>query len=297
MTTTNNTKRCYNQVRDEMTPEMFRLPTDGRQSKHLCRARKFLFENIVSNANGDGTFIRNGIDYSPTITTIVKRTGYSKKTVLALLDDLNEMAFLTWTFTTMQPSPKVETHYLRHSYTAHLPMWDNPDENRVQSSENVVQSSPNRVQSSNEPGAVFEGKTANVVQSSSNVVQSLNGQKVSNPEESDGCGENRLPTVYPSLRTDKYSPSVSPSGDDDMIDRLTDFFLQNTAGRVLNMAKNQRPEYIKLAKKYGEETLQEALKLYVEDSDFDRIGNPSSCFLARAVQWIQKAKFGNTAVA
>jgi hypothetical protein len=84
--------RCAHKVRN-LPLERFRLPTDGRKWKSAARSRAFVLTHISDWSNDDGTFIRNGKDYSPSEQTLLRRldraTLYRRTMDLRLLDLLD----------------------------------------------------------------------------------------------------------------------------------------------------------------------------------------------------------------
>jgi hypothetical protein len=62
--------------------EMFRMPTDGRKWKAAAGNRKTLMIQLAGYANADGTSIR------PSTITLAEQTGFSRRKVCYLLDDL-----------------------------------------------------------------------------------------------------------------------------------------------------------------------------------------------------------------
>jgi hypothetical protein len=101
--------KCSIEVRN-LPLEAFRLPTDGRKWKQSARSRCALLGRLATYANPDGTFTRNGINYSPSLLTLLKHV--SQKSYYRLADDLQRLGLLSWTR---------EKHHERREYTIHLP--------------------------------------------------------------------------------------------------------------------------------------------------------------------------------
>jgi hypothetical protein len=71
-------------------PSWFALPNDGRQSKHLCEARKAVAVSLASRARADGSNI------TVSAATIAREIGRSRPTVVALMQDLEQLGLLKW---------------------------------------------------------------------------------------------------------------------------------------------------------------------------------------------------------
>ncbi len=100
--------KCSHYVR-QMPLERFRLPDDGRKWKQLARSRRGLLLLLSTYANADGTFVRNGINYSPSEKTMAKHGDprmYYRRT-----DDLQRLGLLSWTR---------DRHYGRRVFTIQL---------------------------------------------------------------------------------------------------------------------------------------------------------------------------------
>src|SRR5579872_372213 len=67
--------------------DMFRMPTDGRKWKAAAGNRKTLMIQLAGYANADGTSIR------PSTKTLADQTGFSRRKVCRLLDDLKVLGF------------------------------------------------------------------------------------------------------------------------------------------------------------------------------------------------------------
>jgi hypothetical protein len=86
---------CLLAVR-RMNLDRFRVG-DSRKWKVLARNLSHLLEYLASFANGDGTFTRNGINYSPSQESMMKKFGLSDTWVEALLKHLRDLGYLSWT--------------------------------------------------------------------------------------------------------------------------------------------------------------------------------------------------------
>ena len=93
----------------EIPLEQFRLPTDGRKWNQSARSRAGLLQWLSGKANSDGSFERNGKNYSPSEKRIVKR--FARKTYYRLSGDLRKLGWLSWTR---------EQNYKRRLFTIHL---------------------------------------------------------------------------------------------------------------------------------------------------------------------------------
>lgn len=107
-TAKNASSKCTRDVRN-LPLERFRLPGDGRKWKQAARSRSDLLLRISSYANGDGTFVRDGINYSPSFETLQKHIP--EKSFYRLTNALRDLRLLSWTR---------EDHYDRRVYIIHL---------------------------------------------------------------------------------------------------------------------------------------------------------------------------------
>jgi len=105
----NQSLKCSLQVRN-IPLERYRLSTDGRKWKQAARGRSGLLLRLSSYANGDGTFVRNGRNYSPSLKTLLNHVAHGS--YYRLVDDLRSAGLLSWTR---------EKHYERRIYTIHIP--------------------------------------------------------------------------------------------------------------------------------------------------------------------------------
>jgi hypothetical protein len=101
--------KCSQLVRN-IPLERFCLPADGRKWKQAARSRSDLLLRLASYANGDGTFTRDGKNYSPSFQTMEKHVA--KKSFYRITNALRDLSLLSWT--------RAE-HYERRIYTIHLP--------------------------------------------------------------------------------------------------------------------------------------------------------------------------------
>jgi hypothetical protein len=109
MNTKNQSLKCSQQVRN-IPLERYHLPADGRKWKQAARSRSDFLVRLSTYANGDGTFVRNGRNYSPSLKTLLAHVGHGS--YYRLTDDLQASGLLSWTR---------EKHYERRIYTIHLP--------------------------------------------------------------------------------------------------------------------------------------------------------------------------------
>src|ERR1700730_6526719 len=120
----NQALKCSQQVRN--TPlERYRLPDDGRKWRQRARTRSALLLRLSSYGNGDGTFVKNGRNYSPSLKTLLNHIGHGS--FYELTNELRDAGLLSWTR---------EKHYERRIYTIHLPESGPAfDQNQVRDSE------------------------------------------------------------------------------------------------------------------------------------------------------------------
>jgi hypothetical protein len=100
--------KCTITVRN-LPLERFRLPNDGRKWKQAARSRQGVLEHLSTFANGDGTFVRSGRNFSPSWERLTKR--FAEKSLDRHCDALRKLGYLAWTRL---------NHYTRRVYTIHL---------------------------------------------------------------------------------------------------------------------------------------------------------------------------------
>jgi hypothetical protein len=113
MSKSHDALKCGQWVRN-LPLERFRLPSDGRKWKQAARSRSGLLLRLASYANGDGTFVREGQNYSPSFETL--RKHIAENSFFRLTNALQELGLLSWTR---------ENHYERRVYLIHLPHSQN----------------------------------------------------------------------------------------------------------------------------------------------------------------------------
>jgi len=108
MSAPNQSLKCSQWVRS-IPLERFRLPGDGRKWQQVARSRKAFLLHLSSYANSDGTFVRAGRNYSPSLKTLLK--DFCRGSYTQYSDDLRTLGLLSWTR---------EKHYERRIYIIHL---------------------------------------------------------------------------------------------------------------------------------------------------------------------------------
>lgn len=106
--TSNAPLRCSQQVR-RIQLEQYRLPSDGRKWRQAARGRCDLLVRLSTYANGDGTFVRDGKNYSPSWKTLTKHVA--EKSLDRRMDALRDLGLLSWTR---------DQHHARRVYQIHL---------------------------------------------------------------------------------------------------------------------------------------------------------------------------------
>jgi hypothetical protein len=84
----NNPLKCVADIRG-IPPSAYKLPSDGRKEKHLCRLRWQLAWFLATYANPDGTSIR------PSRASMAVALGVHIRTISRLLVDLKTLEFLS----------------------------------------------------------------------------------------------------------------------------------------------------------------------------------------------------------
>lgn len=114
MTTTGkppNSLKCLIDSVD-LPPSAFALPGDGRKRDHQCCQRKLLALSLARYANPDGT------SCYPSIETLVKATGRSRRTIARLLDDLRALGVIV--------DGDLHPYYKTRVRSLNLPVPDSP---------------------------------------------------------------------------------------------------------------------------------------------------------------------------
>jgi len=104
----NQSLKCSHQVRS-IQLERYRLPSDGRKWRQAARGRCELLVRLSTYANGDGTFVRDGKNYSPSWKTLTKHVA--EKSLDRRMDALRDLGLLSWTR---------DQHHARRVYQIHL---------------------------------------------------------------------------------------------------------------------------------------------------------------------------------
>ena len=104
----NTPLRCSQEVK-KMTLEQFRPACPGRKWKQAARSLWALLYHMAGCANPDGTFIKNGVDYSPRFKKLSRR--FAKSTLTLDFGKLASLGFISWTR---------EQHYKHRSYVLHM---------------------------------------------------------------------------------------------------------------------------------------------------------------------------------
>ena len=90
--------RCLLAVR-ELPLERFHLPDDShRQWRGVARSRAAVLEHLASRANSDGSFQRDGRDYSPNAEKLQERFG--ERLFYYRFNELRDLGLLIWFVTT-----------------------------------------------------------------------------------------------------------------------------------------------------------------------------------------------------
>jgi hypothetical protein len=154
--------------------DRFRLPGDGRKWKQAARSRSELLVRLSTYANGDGTFVRNGKNYSPSFETMEKHVA--RKSFYRITDALRDAGLLSWIR---------EKHYERRVYTIHLP----------------------------ETGVTFEGKQVSDSQITGVTLAAGDQEQVSDSPEQVSHSPKTGVTMghYPSLPSKEPSTPTTPS--------------------------------------------------------------------------------------
>jgi hypothetical protein len=104
----NQSLKCSQIVRD-IPLERYRLPEDGRKWKQAARHRSDVLFRLSSYANPDGTFMRNGVNYSPRFKKLEKHIA--SNSFFRITDALRATGLLSWTR---------DNHYDCRVYVIHL---------------------------------------------------------------------------------------------------------------------------------------------------------------------------------
>jgi hypothetical protein len=86
--------------------ERFHLPDDSRrQWRGVARSRAAVLEHLASRANADGTFLRDGRDYSPNAEKLQERFG--ECTFYRRVNELRDLGLLIW----VRPNRQLKRSY------------------------------------------------------------------------------------------------------------------------------------------------------------------------------------------
>src|SRR5689334_20242918 len=142
----NKPLKCSQEIRN-MPLEAFRPVCHGRKWKQTAGSLSDFLYRVSGYANPDGTFIREGVDYSPTFKTLRKR--YAKASLIRWSDACRELGFLSWTR---------EKHRERRSYLLHM------DKIRAAILAAQVSDSSEQVSDSHGTGLTFAGNRSHIGQ-------------------------------------------------------------------------------------------------------------------------------------
>jgi hypothetical protein len=111
--------RCLIEV-SNLPLERFRVPSPKHKWKNTARQLQALLMWLARFANGDGTFNRGDMNYSPSVERQTEHFSCKRNWIYKLQDDLKALGFLNWTRKNRQESRK---------YIITIPDPDAPDSN------------------------------------------------------------------------------------------------------------------------------------------------------------------------
>lgn len=186
--------KCSQEVR-KIPLERFCLPDDGRKWRQAARSRKAFLLHLSSYANGDGTFVNDEQNYSPSLRTLLKdfsRGSYTRNT-----EALQKVGLLAWTRA---------KHYERRVYVIHLPSAA-PEPTQESQENQVRDSTENRSEIDEKTGPRFDGQTQNQYPDSQEN-QYPDSQENQNSIE---IRRNKYPDSQKSVSTSVHHPSLPSS--------------------------------------------------------------------------------------
>jgi hypothetical protein len=279
MSDKNQSLKCSQQVRN-IPLERYRLPDDGRKWKQAARSRSALLVRLSSYANGDGTFVRNGRNYSPSLETLEKHIA--QKSFYRLTDALQSVGLLSWTR---------EKHYDRRIYTINLP-------------EPGVTFNPEQVSDSEKPGVTFASEDPNQVSHSPEQVSDSPEQVSYSPKTGVTMGDHpslpSCPSKAPSGAKEEREPSsdekpnLSPSlpspaaaeTKDGGQEKISD--AEIIQGKCYDLTgKTPKPEHVeKLLQRFSRAEIEYAFEFYVDGLQVPGKGNTDTL-------WAEKVFFAD----
>jgi hypothetical protein len=117
--TSKTINRCLIEV-SNLPLERFRVPSPGRKWKHIARQLQAMLMWLARFANGDGTFNRGDMNYSPSVKRQMEHFSCKRNWIYKLHDYLKALGFLNWTRENRQEGRK---------YIITIPEPDAPDSN------------------------------------------------------------------------------------------------------------------------------------------------------------------------
>jgi hypothetical protein len=225
--------------------EVFRMPTDGRKWKAAAGNRKTLMMQLAGYANADGTSIR------PSTKTLADQTGFSRRKVCRLLDDLKVLGFCE----------RVGRYGQRGAAIRKLVLPEKPS--------NTPPETPSlRVPDSISESAGFDSQSAR-----------FNPQSARLDSQGAIAVAHDLPSDLPNRTVNQISS----------IERLTDAFVKTT-GKILGIGKH-RLKFEELLGQHGEDlVLSSIIKFAKGDHDWKLVASPAKLYLSRSADYLALAR-------
>jgi hypothetical protein len=226
--------------------EVFRIPTDGRKWKAAAGNRKTLMMQLAGYANADGTSIR------PSTKTLADQTGFSRRKVCRLLDDLKVLGLCE----------RVGRYGQRGAAIRRLMLPEKPS--------SIPPETPSlRVSDSISESAGFDSQSAR-----------FDSESATLDSQSATAMAHDLPSDLPNRPVNQINP----------IERLTEGFIKAT-GRVMGVGKKDHPAYAELINQHGEDLVISSVKLFANGNhDWSLVNNPSKLFLSKSSEYLLLAK-------
>jgi hypothetical protein len=226
--------------------ESFRILTDGRKWKAAAGNRKTLMMQLAGYANADGTSIR------PSTKTLADQTGFSRRKVCRLLDDLKVLGFCERVGRYGQRGAAI-----RRLMLPEKPSSTTPETPSLRVSDSISESAGYDFQS-----ARFDSESATLDSQSATAMA------------------HDLPSDLPNRPVNQINP----------IERLTEGFIKAT-GKVMGVGKKDHPAYAELINQHGEDLVLSSVKLFANGNhDWSLVNNPSKLFLSKSSEYLLLAK-------
>ena len=224
--------------------EVFRIPTDGRKWKAAASNRKTLMIQLAGYANADGTSIR------PSTKTLADQTGFSRRKVCRLLDDLKVLGLCE----------RVGRYGQRGAAIRKLVLPDNPS-----SATAPILRVPDSISES----AEFDSQSAR-----------FNSESATLDSQSAIAVAHDLPSDLPNRPVNQINP----------IERLTEAFITATGRAMGRGKKEYPAYADLMNQHGEELVLASVVELAKGGHDWNLVHNPSKLYLSKSAEYLALAR-------